>query len=268
MLIDWFTVAAQAVNFLLLVWLLKRFLYKPVLAALDEREKSIEAQLKSAEDQKSAAEKEQTDFLHKNEEFERQRAAQLLESTNAAKTERERLLETARKDSEELGLKLKKDLSDELDNLNRKIETLARQEVFAIARKTLADLADVTLEERVADIFIRRIGAMNDKQRAEIKESFSVAPGSAVVRSAFELAPPQKKSIEESLKPLFGENTEVKFETKSDLITGIEFVANGQKIAWSISDYLNSLTDSVSELLDPKIVPAPVSQKIALPHAA
>ena len=41
MLIDWFTVAAQAVNFLLLVWLLKRFLHKPVLAAIDEREKRI-----------------------------------------------------------------------------------------------------------------------------------------------------------------------------------------------------------------------------------
>ena len=45
MLIDWFTVAAQAVNFLILVWLLKRFLYKPVLAAVDEREKRITAQL-------------------------------------------------------------------------------------------------------------------------------------------------------------------------------------------------------------------------------
>ena len=45
MLIDWFTVAAQAVNFLILVWLLKRFLYKPVLAAIDEREKRIATQL-------------------------------------------------------------------------------------------------------------------------------------------------------------------------------------------------------------------------------
>jgi F-type H+-transporting ATPase subunit b len=38
MLIDWFTVGAQAVNFLILVWLLKRFLYRPVLAAVDARE--------------------------------------------------------------------------------------------------------------------------------------------------------------------------------------------------------------------------------------
>jgi F-type H+-transporting ATPase subunit b len=41
MLIDWFTVAAQAINFLILVWLLKRFLYKPVLNAVDAREKAM-----------------------------------------------------------------------------------------------------------------------------------------------------------------------------------------------------------------------------------
>ena len=75
MLIDWFTVAAQAVNFLILVWLLKRFLYKPVLAAIDEREKRITSQLQDAEQKKAEALKEQTDFLHKNEEFERQHAA-------------------------------------------------------------------------------------------------------------------------------------------------------------------------------------------------
>ena len=37
MLIDWFTVGAQALNFLILIWLLKRFLYRPVLAAIEAR---------------------------------------------------------------------------------------------------------------------------------------------------------------------------------------------------------------------------------------
>jgi F-type H+-transporting ATPase subunit b len=49
MLIDWFTVGAQALNFLILVWLLKRFLYKPILHAIDEREKRIAAELADAD---------------------------------------------------------------------------------------------------------------------------------------------------------------------------------------------------------------------------
>jgi hypothetical protein len=49
MLIDWFTVGAQIVNFLILVWLLKRFLYKPILDAIDAREKRIAAELADAD---------------------------------------------------------------------------------------------------------------------------------------------------------------------------------------------------------------------------
>jgi len=40
MLIDWFTVVAQVINFLILVWLMKRFLYKPILNAIAAREAS------------------------------------------------------------------------------------------------------------------------------------------------------------------------------------------------------------------------------------
>ena len=48
MLIDWFTVGAQALNFLILVWLMKHFLYKPILNAIDAREKLIATELADA----------------------------------------------------------------------------------------------------------------------------------------------------------------------------------------------------------------------------
>ena len=77
MLIDWFTVGAQAINFIILVWLLKRFLYKPILDAVDAREKRIATELADADAKKAEAEKERDEFQHKNEEFDRQRAALL-----------------------------------------------------------------------------------------------------------------------------------------------------------------------------------------------
>ena len=80
MLIDWFTVGAQVLNFLILVWLMKRFLYKPILSAIDEREKRIAAELADAAAKKAEAQKERDDFQHKNEEFEQQRAALLSQS--------------------------------------------------------------------------------------------------------------------------------------------------------------------------------------------
>src|SRR5271165_4414373 len=98
MLINWFTVCAQAINFLVLVWLLKRFLYKPILHAIDEREKGIAAQLADAEAKKALAQAERDDLQHKKEAFDQERAELLKRATAEAMAERQRLLDAARKD--------------------------------------------------------------------------------------------------------------------------------------------------------------------------
>src|ERR1700685_4022377 len=100
--IDWFTVIAQLINFLILVYLLKRFLYKPILHAIDEREKGIAAQLAEAEAKKAEAQRERDDFQHKNELFDQERAALLQQAREAAGAERQRLLDEARKDAASL----------------------------------------------------------------------------------------------------------------------------------------------------------------------
>ena len=105
MLIDWFTVAAQAINFLILVGLLKRFLYKPILHAIDEREKGIATQLAQAETDKANAQKQRDDLQQKNEAFDQERAALLKKATDEAAAERDRLLDQARKDANTLRAK-------------------------------------------------------------------------------------------------------------------------------------------------------------------
>src|SRR5450631_1658984 len=96
MLIDWFTVGAQAINFIILVWLLKRFLYKPILNAVDAREKRVAAELADAAAKKAEAVKERDEFRHKNEEFDQQRVTLLSKAAEEAKAERQRLLSEAR----------------------------------------------------------------------------------------------------------------------------------------------------------------------------
>src|SRR5471032_998726 len=118
MLIDWFTVLAQVVNFLILVWLLKRFLYRPILNAIDAREKKIAKELADADAKKSEAQKERDEFQHKNEEFDQQRAALLNKATDEANAERQRLLNEARKAADALSAKREETLSNEAHTLN------------------------------------------------------------------------------------------------------------------------------------------------------
>ncbi len=134
MLIDWFTVGAQALNFLILVWLMKRFLYQPILEAIDEREQRIAAELADADAKKAEAKQERDEFQHKNTEFDQQRAALLSQATDEVNTERQRLLDEARQAADTLRAKRQDALQREQQTLNDEITRRAREEVFAIAQ--------------------------------------------------------------------------------------------------------------------------------------
>jgi F-type H+-transporting ATPase subunit b len=255
MLIDWFTVGAQALNFLILVWLMKRFLYKPILRAIDDREKRIAAELVNADKKKAEAQKESDEFKQKNAEFDQQRAALLSKATDEAKAEHQRLLDEARKDSDNLRTKQQDALRNEQKSLSEEITRRTKEEVFAITRKTLADLATTSLEERLGEVFTRRLREMDVKAKAELAGALKRASAPVLVRSAFDLPEAQRGAIQNALNETFSAEIRVRFETAPDLISGIELTTNGQKVAWSIADYLLSLEKGVDELLKEKDKP-------------
>ena len=251
MLIDWFTVAAQAINFLILVWLMKRFLYKPVLNAIDEREKRIAAELANADAKQAEAQKEHDEFQQKNTEFDQQRAALLSEAAGEAQAERQRLLDEARKAADAASSKRQESLRAEEQNLHQAISRRTQTEVFAIARKTLSDLATVSLEERLGEVFTRRLREMNGSTKDALGKALQASSDPGVVRSTFDLPADQRAAIQNALNETFSAEVRVRYETTPELIGGIELTASGQKLAWSIADYLASMEQGVDELLKP-----------------
>jgi F-type H+-transporting ATPase subunit b len=254
MLIDWFTVGAQALNFLVLVWLMKRFLYKPILDAIDAREKRIAGELADAAAKTTEAQKERDEFQHKNGEFDRQRTALLSKATDEANAEGQRLLDEARKAADALCIGRQEALITDAHNLNQAIAQRAQHEVFAITRKALTDLATVSLEERMGEVFTRRLREMDGKAKECVAGSLKTASDPAVLRSAFDLPAEQRAAIQNALNETFASEVRIRFETAPDLVSGIELTTNGQKVAWSIADYLVSLERGVGELLNKQAV--------------
>jgi len=273
MLIDWFTIIAQVFNFLILVWLMKHFLYKPILNAIDAREKRIADELASADKKKAEAQKESDEFKHKNEEFDKQRAALLSKATQDAETERQKLMDEAKKAADVLSVKRQESLRNDAKNLNQAISLRTQQEVFAIARKTLRDLSTTTLEECMTGVFIRRLQGMDSQTKNGLLNVLKTSSQSGTVRSAFDLAEGQRAAIQNALNVFFSADIHLKFETTPDLIGGIEFTSNGQRLAWSIADYLKSLEKGVDELLkekeksEAKTEPKPDDKKETKPEA-
>jgi F-type H+-transporting ATPase subunit b len=265
MLLDWFTIGAQALNFLILVWLMKRFLYKPILNAIDAREKLIAKELADAQAQKSEAQKERDEFQKKNEEFDRQRAALLTKATDEANAERLRLLDEVRKAADALGIKRQESLIHDASHMNQAISRLAQKEVFAITRKALTDLASTSLEDRMGEVFTRRLRGLDDKSKSALGEALKRNSEPALVRSTFELPATQRAAIQNALNETFSAEVHARFETSPDLVSGIELTSQGQKIGWNIADYLASLEKRVGELLKEKDKPTPKPEVNAAP---
>ena len=249
MLIDWFTVGAQALNFLILVWLMKRFLYKPILNAIDAREKRIAAELADADAKRAEANKERDEFQHKNQEFDQQRASLLSQATNEANAERQRLLDEARKAADALRAKQQDALNRDHQSLNDEVTRRTREEVFAIARKTLTDLSGTSLEERMCDVFTRRLRELDGEAKEGLAKALRASHDPVLVRTAFDLRAEQHAAIQKALNETFSADINIRFETAPALVSGIELTANGQKVAWSIAEYLASLETSIGELL-------------------
>lgn len=249
MLIDWFTVGAQTLNFLILVWLMKRYLYHPVIKAINAREKRIAAELADADARKAEADKQRDEFQHKNEEFDKQRAALLNKAAEEAKAERHRLIEEARKAADALSAKRDELLRNDARNLNESIARRTQAEVFAIARKALTDLAGASLEERVCDVFVGKLRVMDDATKAKLADAMKESQEPALVRSAFESSPEQHAALQKAVNETFSADVRLRFETASEVVSGIELSAGGQKVAWSIADYLSTLEQGIGELL-------------------
>ncbi len=249
--IDWFTVAAQVLNFVVLVWLMKRYLYAPILEAIDARERRIAEKLGAAGREEDAAREEREALSSERDALVAGRAAARARAEQEAATERERLLGEGRKAAEEASRARKGALERELDDLRRDLVRRTREEVFAIAQKALGDLSTTSLESQAIVVFTARLRALPADEKESLRGALSDPSARAVVRSAFELPAAQRSAVEAVLRELAPDAPAPRFEVAPDRVCGVELVAGGRKIAWNIASYLASLERSVEEVVRP-----------------
>ena len=247
MKINWFTLIAQVINFLVLMWLLKRYLYKPILNAIDKRESKIVAQLKDAEAKKTEALREREEFNKKNVAFDRQKEKLMQKAIAESNTESQKLKEEARKEANGLKAKLEKDIQEDRANRDQQIAQRIQQEVVDITRKTLSDLSSVSLEDQSVHTFIKKINTLDADEKEKFESTLTSGKDPILVQSAFELSTKQQTEIKQSVNVVLGKESQFQFKTVPELIAGIELSANGYKLSWSISEYINTLEKSIAE---------------------
>lgn len=250
MLIDWFTVVAQVINFLILMGLLKYFLYNRILRAMDEREQHLASLRLQAETKESEATQEAESHRRAIQKLEEERNQILTLARQAADQHQRELIQQARQEVDDTRRNWYESIEHEqsafLEDLRRRTVT----QVYEIARRALKDLANEDFEQHLVDVFLSRLQNMEESQWKILNESIQNGQTLLEVLSAFPLSPSMEKKIVSALQERLGETVNITFNVSSSVIGGIELKGAGHTVAWNLEEYLDSLHDNITQALD------------------
>lgn len=238
---DWVTVSAQIVNFLILVWLLKRFLYGPVINAMEQREQHIAARLNEAGERERKADAEAEQHRSQREVLERRREEILAGAREEADGQRKQMLEAVRSEAAEVRESWLRQADQEKAEFLANLQRQSVGVIQAMTRQALLDLADAELEEQIVDSFIRRLKTLDEDHR----EALAKASGTITIASAFELNPSVRGRLTRAVHELLGHEAEVDYTRSASLICGIELTGSGRRLSWSLDDYMNTVAERI-----------------------
>lgn len=219
MLFDWFTVFAQIVNFLILVFLLRKFLYGPIVNTMQERERLVMERIESAEQKEHEAVEERKRFQAKNQELADHFEQKQQQAEEEVQAWRKEALHAARQEVDVTLQEWRKSVRQEKDSFNTELRRFAVQQTYAVAGKAIRDLADTSLEERMVGVFLLQL-KKGEVDLSKLKQSDGVT-----LRSAFDFSEELREQVQKELSANLGKVISLKFATDPDLTAGIELAA-------------------------------------------
>ncbi len=248
--LDWFTLVAQVINFLVLVALLRKLFYRRIIGAMDAREANISGRLEEAARQRATAEQEAESFRTRNRTFDAHREQMLAQAGEEAETRRQQLLEDARLEAERAQAKWLEALQRERSGLLQDFRERLGQGVFTLAGRGLKELADAELEEQILKVFVERVRVLEPAERAKIVAAARGSEQPVEVRTAFPLRDEAQEALSRSLRQHLDDTIAVRFTIAPELICGIELRAHSHRLAWNLDAYLADLETRVFEELE------------------
>ncbi len=244
--IDWLTVIAQIVNFLVLVWLLQHFLYRPVINAMDKREQRIAARLEEAQQREQTAGQTVQQYENKRTALEQTSEQYLKEAEEAAQAKQMVMLEQARDEIQQQRDQWQQQLQQEQQDFLKGLRKTSVQAIQQTGRRVLADLADIELEAQMIAVFLKRLKNVDNELRQKLLDSDDIIH----ISSAFELDAATKGRITRAIHEQLDDSAKVEYTRSTDLLCGIELKTGGQQISWNMEDHLQMLDEHMQETLN------------------
>jgi F-type H+-transporting ATPase subunit b len=248
--IDWFTLVAQIVNFLILVALLKYFLYDRIVKVMDDRQESIRRKLQDADRKKEDADQELKDYRQKQEDLESEKDKILKETRKKAEEKKEELLKQAKKEVDQKRRAWIDKIEQDKDDFMKQLRRETGNQVYQISRRVLSDLADRNLEKQVVKTFLHRLENLEQEEADKIRQALKQNEKKIIVKSSFKLSEDLQKEVTDAFQDKFSDSKDFEFKHDGDVDTGIEMKIGDQKISWNIRRYLDSLEERFQRQLE------------------
>lgn len=240
---DWSTFLLEIINFLVLVWILKHFLYKPVLDVIARRRAGIEAQLAEAQrlhDEANTLKEEYenrlADWDHERQQArdalaqelneERARRMEALQTTLVQEREKEQIAESRRRTEAE-----------------RAIEHHALQQSAQFAARLLAQATGPELEARLMDLLLDGLASLSSDHIAALRTQWGEPPEAIMVASAYPLSEDRQQRLEETLTGVTGLSAPVKYEQNTDLLAGLRVTIGAWVLHANVQDELKGFAE-------------------------
>lgn len=248
MQVDWITTIAQIINFLVLVYLLKRFLYRPIVAAMDRREAHIAQRLDDAQQQLATAQQQTDTYNNQLAQLEQQREQLLENARHEAEAQRAELLDALRGEIAGVRAHWQEEVQRERQAFLAQTRQLVGEQVCQVARQAFAELADTELEKQMLSVFLQKIADVSDADKARLAKT-ALEKG-LIVQTHFPLSPAMQTSITRQIHAQIDTTLAVNFEQIPELICGIALRGPGYKLEWNLQGYLAHIDEQLADHLD------------------
>ncbi len=238
--LDLTTFILELVNFLILVWLLKRFLYKPVLEVIEKRRAAIRASLDEAAQTQRAAEAAKEQYDHRLADWEHERETAREQLRAEIQQERARLMDEVKKELAAERSKAAARNQREAEEWRRKVEEQAQHLAAAFAARLLERAAGPELERRLVEAALEDLRALPPERAAELRDGAA----EATVWTATELPEALRQKIELALQGLAPEGPlRCTFEQQPELMAGMRVQLGPWTLQANLRDELASFAD-------------------------
>jgi F-type H+-transporting ATPase subunit b len=232
------TFVLEMINFLVLVWILKRFLYRPVLDVVARRREQIDATMAKAKRIDDEAQELKERYEKRLDEWEREQTNKRGALAHELADERARQLAELRKSLDDEVEKSQAAEARRVADLGDKLEREGLALGARFASRLLGVSATPELQTRLLDLFVQDFDATPPERFANLLGNPELGPDSVDVSSAFELTEAQRTAVDERAKKLCGSDVPVRFTEDRDLLAGIRLTIGGCVLGLNLKDEL------------------------------